>query len=172
MDEKLFKTNVKLIVSEIDGVLTDGLFAEDELGNRLYKRYNVKDFAAINEIKKYCKVVFLCDDNRINYNMCQRRNLPFYWGKNERGKTEALREILRRYSITPEEVLYIGSKVTDRACMRMIPYSFCPDDAGDFVRRLAWGHFLTMSGEGVFVELLDILLKHRCYDENFNNCKQ
>ena len=158
--EKIFKNDIKLIVSEIDGVITDGLFAEDELGNTLYKRYNVKDFAAINELKKYCKVVFLCDDNKINYHMCHRRNIPFYWGKGEKGKVRELGEVMRRYFVTPDEVIYIGSKITDKSCMKMIPHSFCPDDAGKYLKDIAWAEFITMSGEGIFVELLDILRCH------------
>jgi len=169
--DKIFNNEIKLIVSEIDGVLTDGLFTEDEIGNTLYKKFNVKDLAAINEIKKYCKVVFLSDDQKINYNMCNRRHIPFYWGKGEKGKVKALREIMLRYSATPDEVIYIGSKITDRSCMQMIPHSFCPDDVGEYLRSLAWGHFLTISGEGIFVELLDLLLKHKCNDKNLDQCK-
>ena len=84
MEEELFGKNAKLIVSEIDGIITDGRYAEDEIGNIIYKVYNSKDFDAINELKKHFKFVFLSSDNKINYNMCKRRNISFYGAKNVR----------------------------------------------------------------------------------------
>ena len=47
---------IKLVVSEIDGIITDGFRAEDEMGHVLYKRYQSKDFSAINEIKKVTEI--------------------------------------------------------------------------------------------------------------------
>ena len=155
--EQIFERPIKLIVSEIDGVLTDGTYAEDEIGNTLYKVFNHKDWSAINEIKKYYKVVFLCDDNKINYNICHRRNLPFYWGKGENGKYKLLPDILRRYEATPDQTIYIGSKMSDRQCLQMIPYSMCPDDAGAYMRNIVWAPFIASGGHGIFTELFDLL---------------
>ena len=155
--EMIFGNEIKLIVSEIDGVLTDGTYAEDEIGNTLYKVFNQKDFSAINDLKKYYKLAFLCDDNKINYNMCQRKNIPFYWGRGEKGKYTILSDILRRYGATPDETIYIGSKISDRKCMRLIPYSMCPDDAGEYLRSIAWAPFIAAGGKGIFTELLDLL---------------
>lgn len=167
---KIFNKPIKLIVSEIDGVITDGTYAEDELGNTLYKFFNQKDFFAINELKKYYKIVFLCDDNKINYNMCQHKNLPFYWGKGEKGKHSTLLEILRRYGVTPDETIYIGSKISDRRCMQTIPCSMCPEDSGKYLSDIAWATFITAGGDGIFVELLDLLHHDIKYIiENDNN---
>jgi 3-deoxy-D-manno-octulosonate 8-phosphate phosphatase KdsC-like HAD superfamily phosphatase len=89
--------------------------------------------------------------------MCQRKNLPFYWGKGEKGKHTMLLEILRRYSVTPDETLYIGAKISDRKCMQTIPHSMCPEDAGRYLNDIAWAPLLTWGGEGIFVEILDLL---------------
>lgn len=149
--------NKKIIISEIDGVITNGERPEDEMGHVLYKVYQSKDFSAINELKKSFKFVFLSDDNHINYNMCNRRNIAFYWGKNENEKFEKLGEILRRYSYTPDEAIYIGSKISDRRCCRTIPISFCPGDAGNYLKEICWAEFITEGGKGILVELLYLL---------------
>ena len=148
---------IKLIVSEIDGVITDGAYPEDEIGNVLYKVYQSKDFAAINEIKKDYKFVFLSSDNRINYNMCRRKNLPFYWGKNTEEKYNKFIEILRRYNCTPDEVVFIASKLSDIKCCQLIPKSLCPADAGEYLISKCWTEFKTDGGKGIFVELLYLL---------------
>jgi len=151
------KKEIKLIVSEIDGVITDGKCAEDEIGNVLYKVFQNKDFAALNEIKKSFKFVFMSDDNRVSYNLCRRRNIPFYWARSEQEKYSTLIEIMRRYECTPDEVLYIGSKISDVKCCRLIPRSFCPDDAGQYLKEVCWASFLSAGGCGILVELLYLL---------------
>lgn len=151
------KEKIKLIISEIDGIITDGKYAEDEIGNVIYKVYQSKDFAALNKLKKNYKFVFLSDDNRINYNMCRRKNIPFYWGKNEGEKYERTVEILHRYSVTPDESVYLASKVNDKQCIRLIPKSLCPADAGSYIKELCWAEFIVDGGEGVIVELLHLL---------------
>lgn len=151
------KEKIKLIVSEIDAVITDGKCAEDEIGNVLYKVFQSKDFAAINEIKKSFKFVFMSDDNRINYNLCRRRNIPFYWAKSEQEKYDTLTEIIRRYNCVPDEVVYIGSKVSDVKCCKLIPKSLCPDDAGQYLKDVCWASFVSPGGSGILVELLYLL---------------
>lgn len=158
--------NVKLIVSEIDGVITDGTYPEDEMGHVYYKVYQSKDFSAINELKKKFKFVFLSDDNNINYNMCKRRNIPFFWGRNEKEKYDKFVEILRRYSCTPDETVYVGSKISDVKCCQIVPTSFCPDDAGHYLKEVCWAEFTTKGGFGIFPELLFLLRNLAKNDEN------
>ena len=148
---------VKLVVSEIDGVITDGSNPEDEMGNIFYKVYQSKDFDAINELKKKYVFVFLSKDKKINYNMCQRKNIKFQFARNEEEKYKVLMELLRKYNCSPDEVVYIGSKISDRKCLRLIPKSFCPDDAGQYIKDLCWAHFTTDGGTGILVELLFLL---------------
>lgn len=150
--------NVKLIVSEVDGVVTDGRFTEDEIGNVLYKTYNYKDFDSVNKIKSLGYIfVFMSDDNRINYNMCNRRNIPFYWARNEDKKFEALGNIFRRYGITPDQSIYVPSKISDVKCIQTIPRSVCPADVVGFVRNMCMSEFVKNGGEGVLADLLDLL---------------
>jgi len=150
--------DIKLIVSEMDGIMTDGTYAEDEMGHVLYKRFNVKDFSAINEIKRLGYIfVFLAEDNNINYNTCRRRNIPFYWAKNENEKYKKLVEILRRYTCTPDETLFIASRVSDKKCIQLIPKSLCPEDAGHYLKEICWAEFTLKGGQGIFSELLFLL---------------
>lgn len=148
---------VKLIVSEIDGVITNGSHPEDEMGNVFYKTYQSKDFDAINELKKKYTFIFLSKDKRVNYNMCQRRNIKFQFARNEEEKYKQLMELMRKYGCSPDEVIYIGARVSDRKCLRLIPKSFCPDDAGQYIKDLCWAHFIAAGGTGILVELLHLL---------------
>lgn len=150
--------NVGIIISEIDGVITDGCFTEDEIGNVLYKTFNYKDFDAINEIKRLgYTFVFMSDDNRINYNMCKRRNIPFYWATNADKKFNELGNILRRYGFTPDQAIYVPSKLTDVRCVHTVPRTICPADTIGIVRKACMSEFVKNGGEGIISNLLDLL---------------
>jgi len=89
--------------------------------------------------------------------MCRRRNIPFYWAKNEQEKYDTLVEIMRRYRCIPDELIYIGSKLSDRRCCQFVPHSFCPDDAGQYLKDICWASFITRGGEGILAELVYLL---------------
>jgi 3-deoxy-D-manno-octulosonate 8-phosphate phosphatase KdsC-like HAD superfamily phosphatase len=89
--------------------------------------------------------------------MCRRKNIPFYWAPNENEKYDELVKILRRYSCTPDQTIYIASKVSDRKCVQLIPKSMCPDDAGLFLKEMCFAPFVNAGGRGILVELLDLL---------------
>lgn len=147
---------LKIILSEVDGVLTDGTLPTDELGNIPHKYFYHKDLEAINLIKKHFKVVFLSIDNRINYHYLRRKNLPFYHA--EKGSKKAvLVEALRRYSLNPEEALYIGCTHSDVECMQMIPFSICPNDAVGDAKNLSTTVLDALGGWGVFSEIYDMI---------------
>jgi 3-deoxy-D-manno-octulosonate 8-phosphate phosphatase KdsC-like HAD superfamily phosphatase len=50
---------IKVIVSEVDGIVTEHLSAIDPMGYVVFKQYYMKDFEAINELKKNFIFVFL-----------------------------------------------------------------------------------------------------------------
>ena len=119
-------TNIEIIISEVDGILNTGLVPIDELGNTPFKFFYNKDFEAINLLKKYFKVVFISADNKINYNMFRNKNIPFY--HEPKNKKQALLQALKRYSLSPDQALYIGNTYSDIECMRQVPLSACTED--------------------------------------------
>jgi len=153
LEEQLFK--LKVIISEVDGVLNSGEHPIDELGNVQFKVFNFKDFEAINELKKHFKVVFVSADNKINFHLFRGRNIPFFY--NNKDKTVEISKVLRRYSITPEEALYVGCTFSDLKCMNMIPFSICTDDAISDVKNIASTVLPVYGGMGVFCMLYDLL---------------
>jgi len=155
MNELLEK--IKLIVSEVDGIVTEGLVPYDELQNVPFKNYFMKDFEAVNELRKTFPFVFLSSDNSISYHLMRKKNVPFYWAPKD--KKSKLVEIINKYGVSPEEVLFIGSTYSDIECMHLIPFSFCPADAVNEVKLLSSCQLASISGMGVLSEVYD-LFKH------------
>ena len=112
---------IKLIISEVDGVLTDGLIPYDALGNVPFKNFKDTEFDIINKIKRDFDVVFVSKSSDISYNLLRKKNLPFFCAK--KSKIETLKHIMLRYSVTPEEVIDLDGESHDEECFNLIPFS-------------------------------------------------
>ena len=156
---------IKMIVSEIDGTITEHMNPIDELGNTPFKTYYMKDFEAINELKKHFKFAFVSSDNAISYHLCQRKNIPFFWAsKNSKWSTkrDCLAEIRVRYGVDLDEILYVGCQYSDIECANMAGACVCPVDAPRKIKEISYatGDVLenTFGGTGVICVLLDEVL--------------
>jgi len=147
---------IKLIVSEMDGIITKHFAPIDELGNVPFKVYQMKDFEAINLIKKMdYKFIFVSADNRVNYHLCRRKNIPFFWS--EQGKKEAFLAAVRRYNVSLEKVMYIGSSYSDVEIFKMAQLSVCPANAVYDAKAVSDIVLKAKGGSGVLCEVYDIL---------------
>lgn len=147
--------NMKIIVSEIDGIVTEHLSGIGEMDTVMFKQYYMKDFDAINQLKSNCNFIFLSSDAAISLSMCRRRNIPFYHA--ERSKKDTLIQILRRYECTPESLLYVGCSYSDIDCMKLAEFSLCPEDAVSKVKNVADYVVPLYGGTGVLCNVYDIL---------------
>jgi len=147
--------DIKIIVSEVEGILTQGWLPIDELGNNPFKFFYYRDFEAINLLKPYFKVVFVSADNKINYNLLRSKQLPFYF--EPKNKKQAMLQALKRYSVRPDEAMFIGSSYSDMECMRMVPFSVCPEDSVAEIKNISATVLPVYGGDGVFCALYDLL---------------
>ena len=70
---------MKLLILDVDGVLTSGLKAYDTSGAVISKEFGDRDFTAIKEF--FCagiQVVFLSGDQQVNSQIAQSRRIPFF----------------------------------------------------------------------------------------------
>lgn len=151
----MYFKNIKIIVSEIDGIVTEHLSGIGEMNVTMFKQYYMKDFDAVNQIKSNCTFVFLSSDPSINLSLCRKKNIPFYCA--ERNKKDTLIQILRRYGCTPENLLYIGCSYSDINCMKLAEFSLCPEDSVSQVKNISDYVIPLYGGSGVLCHVYDIL---------------
>jgi 3-deoxy-D-manno-octulosonate 8-phosphate phosphatase (KDO 8-P phosphatase) len=151
-------SNVKVIVSEMDGIITEHLAGMGEFNVTMFKQYYMKDFEVVNILRKHFGFSFLSSDPSINLSLCRKRNIPFYWA--EKGKLSQINGILRRFNVSPDDLLYVGCTYSDIEVMSLAGLSICPEDSVVQVKNKADRVLPVYGGAGVLCQLYDLL-----YDE-------
>jgi YrbI family 3-deoxy-D-manno-octulosonate 8-phosphate phosphatase len=147
---------IKLLILDVDGVLTDGNKIYDVEHNAVYKKFNDRDFTAIKRFTAAgVKVVFISGDN-FNRNMTEKRNEDL-----SLDKSRYLKEFEKSYKISIENMAFIGDDYFDLSIIKGVNYSFCPSNSPEIVKNNCFHTLERKSGDGVIVELYDLLVgKH------------
>jgi len=155
-------SDIELIVSEIDGIITDGAVALDHLNYTPFKFYCNRDFEVINELKRNFTFVFLSTDPSVSYNVMRNKNIPSYFSSKKEPKLEILtKKIMSRYNMRPENLLYIGNTISDIPCMNLAEISFTLRSSVNKVMTASTGLLASEAGDGVICEVYDILVEEQ-----------
>ncbi len=149
---------IKLVILDIDGILTDGRKYYGLDGMPFAKTYCDKDFTAIKRMRATgLKVCFLSGDNKINEEMAKNRNIDFYYARG-RDKAEFVNDFVERYKCDPRHMLYVGDDLFDINIMKAVGHSYCPQDSPQRVKDVC--QILPgKGGENLICKLVDILLQ-------------
>ena len=89
---------IKLLILDIDGVMTDGTKLYGLDGLTMGKRYCDRDFTSIKQFKAAgVQVCFLSGDDKVNEQMAKNRKTDFYYSRG-REKTDYLSEFEKTYN--------------------------------------------------------------------------
>ena len=154
---------IKLVILDIDGVLTDGRKYYNESGMPFAKTYCDKDFTAIKRLRGAgIDVCFLSGDDFVNKSMAKNRNIDFY---SARGKDKAdfIPEFESKYSTHRAHMVYIGDDLFDASMLKNVGHPFCPADACLDVKEICGPRNTLQSagGHNVIMELTRVLLERK-----------
>lgn len=152
---------IRLIVSDIDGVWTDGRIIYTSSGNEI-KEFNVRDGLAVKLAQRAGITVALLTSRQspaIERRAKELGIVEVHQGaSNKLLETEKLAQKLR---VTFDELAYAGDDLPDLAPMMRAAISAAPSDAAPEVRRAATWKLETAGGRGAFRELVERLLRER-----------
>ena len=148
--------NIKLVISDVDGTLTDGSIYINELGHES-KKFNVKDGMGFKLLQKAgVKVGFLSHSTKTAAIEHRAKNLGLdfcYAGKME--KVEILKKWIKQLGIEKEQVAFVGDDVNDIEAMQYSGISACPSDAIKEVLTISSIILERKGGDAAFRELVD-----------------
>lgn len=151
-------SGIDIIVSEIDGIITNGLKPLDHMNHTMFKYYYDRDFEAIKELKRFFTFVFLAEDSDVSYNIMRTRNIPAFFVHGKESKLQVLNEkIMPRYNMRPENLMYIGNKLSDIPCMHCAEIGFTIPQSAVKVQQAATNLLDVPSGFGVISKVHEIL---------------
>jgi len=152
---------IKLILLDIDGVLTDGKVTIDSNGNE-YKTISFKDIDAIFEMKRRNILVgFITGEDTPITLFFEKRFKPDFFCKGCKDKVKALEEVMKQTEVDIKDVCYIGDSKNDIPILKLVKLSACPSNAINEVKALANIKLKARGGDGCIWELLECILKVR-----------
>lgn len=150
--------NPKLIISDIDGVLTDSGMYYSEKGDE-QKKFNTKDGMAFSLFrdKGLISALITSETTKINLNRSKKMNIDYlFQGRKNETKKSAIIEICSREKISLNDVIYVGDDINCIDSLTSVGFPFCPNDAVEAVKKIKDIEVLqSKGGEGCIREIYE-----------------
>lgn len=148
--------NIKLLILDVDGVMTDAGMFFTESGDQ-FKKYNAKDGMAIMALTTSDFQVGIISSGFKLEMVKARADLlkiqHVYVGREP--KMMILSDLCAKLGITLSEVAIIGDDINDLEVMQSVGFSACPADAVNRIKKQADLVLQTKGGDGCVREFID-----------------
>jgi len=147
---------IKLIVYDFDGVMTDNKVYVDQNGREMVQ-VNRADGLGVAEIKKLGieQIIISTEKNSVVSSRAGKLSIPCLQGIEN--KKDVIMDFCKKNDINLKNIAYVGNDINDKEAMEIVGYSFCPADAHGSIKKIS-NHILdTKGGNGVIRELLDFI---------------
>ena len=127
--------NIKLLVMDVDGTLTDGRIYISGQGE-VMKAFDIKDGYAIKHMLPTMGITPVIITGRES-DIVARRAKELDISELHQGvsdKLAVLQAVAEKYSVSPEEIAYIGDDVNDLVSIAYCGLAACPQDAVEEVK--------------------------------------
>lgn len=163
---------IKLLILDVDGVLTDGSIILDNEGNE-YKSFHVRDGHGIKMLIRAGVQVALITGRQSK--VVARR-------AHELGITEVFQKcfnkavaydtLLKKYGLSDQEIAYVGDDIVDAPIMTKVGLPVSVSDSVEEIKKYALVVTKNRGGRGAVREVADVILKAKglwqeMFDEYF-----
>lgn len=145
----------KLILTDIDGVWTDGGMYYDQSGNE-WKKFNTSDSAGV----LFCKIlnipvgIITGESTEIVSRRAEKLKIDFLF-QGVKDKVSVAKEIIDGLNIKWNDVAYIGDDINDIKLFDKVGLSACPSQAPEYIKERVDWVLAKKGGEGVFREFIE-----------------
>lgn len=150
---------VKLLILDVDGVLTDGNIIYADSREEL-KNFSVKDGFGMSLLDKagIKSIIITAKKSRALIRRAKEMWVAKVY-QNAVDKMRAYEQVLMAFKLTDEEVCYIGDDLIDIPILKRVGLAVGVADGADELRDVV--HYITrrQGGKGAVREVIDIILK-------------
>lgn len=151
--------NLKLLILDVDGVLTDGRLFFDDNGKE-YKSFHARDGHGIKLLRQTGVEVAIISGRKSNSVALRMKSLGIeYVYQGHENKIAAFNEIIQSLSIEPEQAAHVGDDLLDLPIMTRVGLSIAVHDANFAVREYADWCTETPGGLGAVREVCDFIMQ-------------
>jgi 3-deoxy-D-manno-octulosonate 8-phosphate phosphatase (KDO 8-P phosphatase) len=152
---------VRALVTDVDGVLTDGGLYYAQNGDEL-KRFDVRDGQGLVSLREAGLLVAIVTRKESTIVARRARDLGIIEvHQNVTDKAAAVRDLLARHAIAPRDAAYVGDDLGDLPAMKLVGLPIAVKEAVREVRRAALYITKAGGGHGALRELTDLILTAR-----------
>lgn len=150
--------NIKLLILDVDGVMTDGSIILDNKGNE-YKSFHVRDGHGIKMLQRAdIKVAILTGrESKVVERRASELGIKEVYQKCF-NKTAVYQALTEKFSLLDTEVAYVGDDVVDVPVMKKVGLPVTVADAHRGIRKYALIITKNKGGRGAVREVTDLIL--------------
>ncbi len=160
MNDVIEKANqIKLVIFDVDGVLTDGGLILGESGNE-YKIFHVRDGQGLVMLKDTgikIAVITARSSGIVAERMAALGIEYVFQGQNDKGK--AVSELMTKLEVSKEQTAYVGDDFIDLPAMRQVGLSIAVADAHPLVKEHAHWTTANRGGRGAAREVCELIMQ-------------
>ncbi len=158
---------IKLFLTDVDGVLTDGGMYYTEKGDE-FKRFCVYDGMGLQQIQlRGIKTgIITSEDRMLNQRRAQKIGLDYYY-PGVKQKLQLATSLCDELAITLEQVAFIGDDVNDLELLGAVGIAACPLNARSEVKAIPnILQLQTAGGQGAVREFIEYLMDNQLISES------
>jgi 3-deoxy-D-manno-octulosonate 8-phosphate phosphatase (KDO 8-P phosphatase) len=150
---------LKLLILDVDGVLTDGKLFFDNEGNE-YKAFHSRDGHGIKLLRQTGVEVAVISGRKSNSVALRMKSLGIeYVYQGHENKIAAFDEIIDKLRITPDQAAHVGDDLLDLPIMTRVGLAIAVDDANFAVKQHADWCTTLPGGHGAVREVCDLIMQ-------------
>ena len=164
LEKKILKkkcTQIKLLITDVDGVLTDGGMYYSKNGEIL-KKFNARDGMGVELLRNNKIPVVIITGEKSQIVLSRAKKLlikEVFIGIKK--KELLLPKICKKYKIKKNNVVYIGDDINDLNIMQQVGLSVSPKDGISIVKKKSNYVCKVKGGEGVLREVADMIISFK-----------
>ena len=163
MNQKVRKRikKIKLIATDVDGVLTDGGMYYSSKGDVL-KKFHARDGMGISLLKKngIHTILVTKEKTMVVKQWAKKMNVKkLYDGVIK--KEQILEKICHEFKVKPSEIAFIGDDVNDVKLLEKVGLAVMPNNGIRQLRKICDYKCKASGGEGVLREIGDLILEKK-----------
>lgn len=153
--------NIKCLLTDCDGVLTDGAMYYTENGDEI-KKFSTHDGMGFKLLKEHGFITGIITGENVQLVKRRFEKLgldELYMGISD--KLKVLDEICEKYDLEYGEIAYIGDDINDLPIINKVGFSCSVNNAIEHVKKYADYVTIKNGGDGAVREIVELLLKYK-----------